>query len=606
MFTSLKIGQRLALLIVAFALGLAATATIALVGFDSVTRKTQQLNLLVDEGSKLGYVQSIVTNEFIDTANNLHRGAITWDSAKSKVDLAFARFDAAWNNYYGALDVDTREFVDDVFGLPVERLREAMQTFLTIAEQQSRGRLDLFMLNDMPELANPFVNALQASIAQESLLAAEAFKEATQVNGLMFNITIVVVILAAVVAATLGVVVYRSITRPIGSMNSAVRAISAGDYTARTELTGRDELAQFGTAFDNLLNERIEALARAEVENEKLNESVIGLLEALERLSNRDLTVQLPVTEDVIGPVADAMNVMTSEILQVLKDIRDVAGEVDLASNQVSEQGAQVSAVAAKERKLVEYTAVRLSDMVNSMNEIAELANSGNTAAAKASQNTDMALSTVTQTVEGMNEIREIISETEKRIKRLGERSQEITAIVEMINNIAERTHVLALNASMQAAAAGEAGRGFAVVADEVQRLAEGSRNSTSQIATLVKNIQTETAETMATMNRTIEQVVAGSELAERAGVQMRDTQTTTAELVAAVIEIARQSGEQAEAGGKLREYAGAIKKSTAQTNVQIAEQTQNTERLTEFAKRLTDAVAVFTLERARSESKAA
>ena len=230
------------------------------------------------------------------------------------------------------------------------------------------------------------------------------------------------------------------------------------------------------------------------------------------------------------------------------------------------------------------------------MNEIANLAKSGNDAAEKAASNTELALDTVTETVDGMNQIREIISETEKRIKRLGERSQEITSIVEMINNIAERTHVLALNASMQAAAAGEAGRGFAVVADEVQRLAESSRSSTSQIGTLVKNIQTETAETMAAMNRSIEHVVQGSELAEKAGAQMRDTKQSTAELVTAVIEIAKHSQEQVLVSGKLREYAQAIQKSTAQTNAQIEAQGEQTDRLVEYSKRLSESVGVFRL----------
>jgi methyl-accepting chemotaxis protein len=281
----------------------------------------------------------------------------------------------------------------------------------------------------------------------------------------------------------------------------------------------------------------------------------------------------------------------------VLRDIQQVAHDVENSSDLVKEKGAQVSAVAQKERKLVEYTSVRLTKVVNSMNEIANLAKSGNDAAEKAASNTELALDTVTETVDGMNQIREIISETEKRIKRLGERSQEITSIVEMINNIAERTHVLALNASMQAAAAGEAGRGFAVVADEVQRLAESSRSSTSQIGTLVKNIQTETAETMAAMNRSIEHVVQGSELAEKAGAQMRDTKQSTADLVTTVIEIAKQSQEQVLASSKLREYAQAIQKSTAQTNAQISLQGKQTDRLVEYSKRLSESVGVFRLD---------
>ena len=131
-----------------------------------------------------------------------------------------------------------------------------------------------------------------------------------------------------------------------------------------------------------------------------------------------------------------------------------------------------------------------------------------------------------------MEEIRNSVGEAEKSIKRLGERSQEISTIVEIIKDIAERTHTLALNAGMQAVAAGEAGRGFSVVADEVQRLAETARDSTNQITALVKSIQAESSESMATMNKTLSQVVQGSELAERAGKRMRITQKATDDLV--------------------------------------------------------------------------
>ncbi len=606
MLSNLRIGVRLALLIAAFALGLTLTGGAALIGFDKVTQKTAELNQLVADGSRLGYLQRIVTNEFIDVANRLHQGALTWEAAANTVDSAQRRFDKAWNVYYRSIGVNEKEFVNDVFGSPVEQLRSAMSEFIGIAQSRQRGMLDLFILNDLPALASPFTNALQASIAQSSLLSAEAFAQGTALTDMLLNITIVIVLTSAMLTTVLAVGVYRSITRPIARLNTAVQEVAGGDYHARTGLTGVDELGRLGSAFDNLLEERIESLARAETENEQLNDSVIGLLTALERLSDRDLTVRLPVTEDVIGPVADAMNLMTSETLRVLRDIREVAHDVESSSDMVKEQGMQVSVVAQKERKLVEYTSSRLSKVVDSMNEIAELARSGNQAADKATSNTELALDTVTETVEGMNQIREIISETEKRIKRLGERSQEITSIVEMINNIAERTHVLALNASMQAAAAGEAGRGFAVVADEVQRLAESSRSSTTQIGTLVKNIQTETAETMAAMNRSIEHVVQGSELAEKAGAQMRDTRLSTAELVTAVIEITRRSEEQVLASEKLREYAEVIQKSTAQTNAQIRAQGEQTDRLVEYSKRLTESVNVFRLEDRASGNAAA
>jgi methyl-accepting chemotaxis protein len=230
------------------------------------------------------------------------------------------------------------------------------------------------------------------------------------------------------------------------------------------------------------------------------------------------------------------------------------------------------------------------------MNDVAALAEQSNRSAERATQATDNALETVNGTVKGMESIRETISETEKRIKRLGERSQEITGIVNLINTISERTHVLALNASMQAAVAGEAGRGFAVVAEEVQRLAESSRNATQQIATLVGNIQLETNETIATVNRTIGQVVVGSEQAQKAGEQMRVTQQLTGELVAQVRRIAASSESQkAVSAGLLKSMEG-IGASTVRTGEQIETQNQETETLLDSARRLVESVNVFKL----------
>jgi methyl-accepting chemotaxis protein len=252
--------------------------------------------------------------------------------------------------------------------------------------------------------------------------------------------------------------------------------------------------------------------------------------------------------------------------------------------------------VAETERQTVEQTATDLASAANAMRQIAELAQNCNTTADAAIKTTQAALQIVTSTVNGINSTRDTIRETEKRIKRLGERSQEISGVVNLINTIAERTHILALNASMHAASAGEAGRGFAVVADEVQRLAENAREATSQIASLVSNIQIETADTVNAMNTAISQVVEGSRLAEQAGDQMTRTQETTAGLVAAVQQIASRSQEQARISGDLLDRTQHMRESTRQTSQQLQEQTIQTTNLVEYAKSLLNSVRVFRL----------
>jgi len=425
---------------------------------------------------------------------------------------------------------------------------------------------------------------------EESLEQLQTLQSGIQLGSLYIAVGVVLG------GSLLGLLFSVLFARPINHLESVVTKVAEGDFTARAIIKTNDELETLSKAFNGLLDDRLSQLAKAEKENEMLNNSIIELLKASFQLSQRDLTVQVPVTEDVTGPLADAINQMATETSKVLLNVRKISDEVGEASNRVKIQAHSVVKVAEAEREVVATTMTELAAASEAMNKIAEVAQSCNEIAAEATRSTQIALETVTSTINGMSEIRETIHETEKRIKRLGERSQEISGIVDIINNIAERTHVLALNASMQAAAAGEAGRGFSVVADEVQRLAESSRNATSQISALVKNIQVETNDTIATMDKTIEQVVDGSRLAERAGEQMKDTQDTTANLVKVVEQIAMASQQQARISNELREHALSIQSSSEETGRQLEEQVEETDRLVEYARQLIESVRVFTL----------
>jgi len=397
----------------------------------------------------------------------------------------------------------------------------------------------------------------------------------------------------ALLGLLVAVLIIRSITQPVDALLQAVRRLEAGDEDARARLNRTDEVGQLGAAFDQMMDVRVANLKR---ENDALNNSVLTLLQAVAQLARKDLTVKVPVTADVTGPVADALNLLTGETAKVLQQVSDISAEVTAASLKVKAQSDTVMNAAALESQQVEQTAQSLERASETMTQIAAMAQHCNGAAERAIKTTQQALETVTGTVGGINNTRDTIRETEKRIKRLGERSQEISVAVNLINSIAERTHILALNAAMHAASAGEAGRGFAVVADEVQRLAESARQSTQQIATLVNNIQVETADTVNTMNSAISQVVEGSKLAELAGRQMQVTQEATAELVSSVKQIAVQSQQQARTTTELLERASLIKQSTQATSKQLTEQGHQTNLLVEYARNLLATVRVFKL----------
>jgi methyl-accepting chemotaxis protein len=428
---------------------------------------------------------------------------------------------------------------------------------------------------------------------------AEALKPAADLRTRILQVGLLGGLLALLLGAGGVFLAGSRFLKPIEKLSGTVRKVAAGDFTARTNLTEGDEIGQLGRQFDSLLDERIAQLAQSQKENDRLNESIVQLLEAVFRLSQRDLTVKVPVREDITGSLADAINALSSETAGVMGNVVETANNVEGASNRVKQQADEVIMVAAQERQEVARASEALQQASVAMQTIAERAKGCNAAAERAVAATRAALATVQGTVGGMEGIRETIRETEKRMKRLSERSQEISTIVSLINSISERTHVLAINANMQAAMAGEAGRGFAVVAAEVQGLAENARLATAQISQLVSNIQLETADTIATMNDAVAQVVEGSKLARQAGEQMNQTEAATNRLVELVGEIDTSAQQQASASQDLVKRADSIRESTEKTGSQLAAQAKETRTLLDYSAQLREAVGVFTLPKA-------
>lgn len=411
----------------------------------------------------------------------------------------------------------------------------------------------------------------------------------------MLNVSMVIFALV-IVFALVAVVIVSSITRPISFLVSIIKKLAAGDNAIRANLKSKDEIGMLGRQFDDMLDQLEMLRVNIEMENDSLNNSIVELLLSVARLGQKDLTVKMQVADNVTGPLADALNLLSKETASVMSQVTKIAHQVAEVSQNVQAQSSQVIEVATEEKREVENAASELGAASEAMLEIAKLAAFCNEAAEKAIHNTDKAQESVLDTISGINSIRDTIRETEKRIKRLGERSQEIGGVVNIINEIAERTHILALNASLYAAPAGEAGRGFAVVASEVQKLAENSREATSKISSLVNNIQMETADTVITMNNAISQVVRGTELAQQAGDEMRETRDTTADLVKLVQTISKSSTNQSEVSQRLVARAKQIQKGTDMTFSQLHEQATQTETLVHLSELLVSSVNIFTL----------
>lgn len=456
---------------------------------------------------------------------------------------------------------------------------------------------ELFLANQTLTQQQASLNALVSSILNSaSEILQSAIDEALTLNQKSQAAVTAIIFLVAMGAAIGIYFIYKSIVFPMVHIQGVIARINRGKTKARVKIMSHDELADLGLAFNKLFDERIDQLENQAVENERLNNSIISLIRALGAIANKDLTVKVPVSSDITGTISDAVNLLTSETANTLFEVKSISREVNTTSDMLQDQSKLVMQFAESERMQIIATSKALRVLAAAMGEVAKQSEQADKSATKAIESTQSAKETVSKSVTGILRIRETISETEKRTKRLGERSQEISGIVNLINTIAERTHILALNASMHAASAGEAGKGFAVVAEEVQRLAESARKSTDDIAAMVNNIRVETSDTVTIMNKLISQVADESKLAEQAGREMEQTEKATRELVKTVKEIATQAVQQAAVADRIKDRAGIIKNFTDKTEKQLQEQKVFTDNLRHYAEALVTQVDQFTL----------
>ena len=596
MLNKMRIGPRLVLLIATQTLVLAIIGATAILGLNFATDTTESLNKNVIEQVTLNQLNSTVRTDLLEMITRVANEKISWQQGSADLLAAKNILINNWDEYKEEKTAQEKKEIEASLGNEYRNILSAFSELDLLFALQDADGLNHFIENRSKNIILPFLTELNERVNEYQLISEALFDESINTNKFFFNTSAAIMAFGLIFASLLAYIIFRSISLPIQSISATVRKVAEGDYYARTDVSGKDEICELGMAFDGMLAEKVSTLVQAEKDNEELNTSVIFLLEAVSKLSQRDLTIKVPVTEDVTGPVADALNLFTAETSKVLKGVRVISEEVARSSNMVKNQSDTVISVAEKEQLAVNNTTKELSNAIHAMGHIADLAKSCNQEAENAIKTTHTAMETVDRTSEGMNTIRNTIHTAEKRIKRLGERSQEISRAVNLINSISERTHILALNASMHAASAGEAGRGFAVVADEVQRLAENARDATSQISTLVSNIQVETVDTVDTMNNVITQVVEGTQLAEKAGEQMRHTQNSTEDLVASVRQIASSSANQVLITKKLQNDAVQILESNKKTSEQLKEQTIQTKRLVDYAKGLLKAVQVFKL----------
>jgi len=339
---------------------------------------------------------------------------------------------------------------------------------------------------------------------------------------------------------------------------------------------------------------RQEAASRAQTERDE--HAILQLLDEMGNLADGDLTVEATVTEDKTGAIADSVNYAVEALRGLVTTINRTAEKVSRSSQESRSIALRLAQASSVQSDQINQTSGAIQSLTQQIDEVAKNAGESAEVASRSVEVAGRGAQTVRDTIQGMDGIREQIQETSKRIKRLGESSQEIGEIVELIDDIADQTNILALNAAMQAAMAGEAGRGFAVVADEVQRLAERSRNATKQIEVLVRTIQADTNEAVSSMEASTAGVVEGANLAENAGDALREIENVSAYIAEITKRIAdsaqRQSRQAAEINGTVQAIRG-ITEETADGTKRAA---ASVEELVHLATELQHSVAGFRL----------
>jgi len=336
--------------------------------------------------------------------------------------------------------------------------------------------------------------------------------------------------------------------------------------------------------------------------NERNQNAILRLLDELADLADGDLTTTATVTEDFTGAIADSINFTIDQLRVLVARINETAVDVSAAAQETQQTALHLAEASEHQAQEIAGASAAVNEMAVTIDQVSANASESAAVAERAVSIATKGSKVVQNTIHGMDTIREQIQDTSKRIKRLGESSQEIGDIVSLINDIADQTNILALNAAIQASMAGDAGRGFAVVADEVQRLAERSAAATKQIEALVKTIQNDTNEAVISMEQTTSEVVRGARLAQDAGVALEEIETVSNSLAELIQNISNAARQQASSAGHISNTMNVIQEITTQTSAGTGATAQSIGNLAEMAQDLRESVAGFKLPEEETE----
>jgi methyl-accepting chemotaxis protein len=409
------------------------------------------------------------------------------------------------------------------------------------------------------------------------------------------TVAILSILLAALAAVLVSYFLSRTLTTQIRHIMDMFSQIGMGDFNARAKVTSGDELGSMATSLNAMLENTL-TLIQTREQRDAIQSAIMKLLEEVSGVAEGDLTREAEVTTEVTGAIADSFNYMIAELRRIIQSVQATTQEVTSSATEIRSTTEHLSQGSEAQAYQIIETSKAVKEMADSITQVSENAVQSASVSQQALDNARRGAKAVQDTILGMNRIRDQVQETAKRIKRLGESSQEIGEIVQLIEDIADRTSILALNASIQAAMAGEAGRGFAVVAEEVERLAERSTDATKQIAMLIKTTQTETTEAVAAMEATTHDVVTGSQLADQAGQALGEIENVSNNLAELIQSISMASKQQARGSENLARSMTEISDVTQQTAAGTRQAAVAINELATLADQLRTSVSRFKL----------
>jgi twitching motility protein PilJ len=407
-------------------------------------------------------------------------------------------------------------------------------------------------------------------------------------GGLIFALVLAIA-MSIILAWRLG----AAILSPVSELSEFSERLAAGDSKARAEVSSSDE---FGFIAENL-NRAVARVSKAssnQEATESLQRSITDLLAVINQVARGDLSLRGKVTNDALGNVSDSINYMLDNFTKVLERVRKAAMEVTACSNNILVAADEMQAGATQQDQEITNTSSAVEELTVSMKQVSNNAEASAEAARRALDAAEQGNRAVRDTLEGMQRIRASVQATAKKIKSLGDRSLEISEIINVINDITEQTNLLALNAAIEAARAGEAGRGFAVVADEVRKLAEHSRSATKDIAALIKAIQAETNEAVVVMEDGTKEVESGATLADQAGRALDAISSVVRQSAELVQEISLASKQQVRGTEGVAHAMQIISNITRQTSQGTRGTVATVSQLVKLSDQLNEALAQF------------